>query len=442
MLTLRRNEAGESILETSPGKRVWFNSQAFPEKKPAATRRVFCVGGSTTYGRPFADLTSYTGWLRELLPIVDDSSEWEVINAGGVSYASYRVAGVMEELAQYEPDLFIVYTAHNEFLERRTYEGMFEQSRWSRDLNATLQKTRTWALVERVLSKSQRPAESSAELLPAEVDEILNHSIGPRDYHRDDDWHANVLRHYEWNLARMVAIARDAGAEIVFVAPASNLRDCWPFKSETSSALSDDRAAEIEQQLELASLMIADERSEAALATCEAILSVDPRNALAHFQAGRALFGLKRFDEAKAAFTRAMDEDVCPLRATSNITAAVFRVAEQQRVMLVDFQHRLDTKCHDELGHGCVGGEHFLDHVHPTIDVHRDLARWIIAELQQQAWLSGGPPSEAEILQVRQRVESQIDSDFQGVAFRNLAKVLHWAGKFHEAAPRREMRSS
>ena len=54
--------------------------------------------------------------------MADPTPHWEVINAGLLSYGSYRVAMVMEELITYEPDLFIVYTGHNEFLERRTYK--------------------------------------------------------------------------------------------------------------------------------------------------------------------------------------------------------------------------------------------------------------------------------------------------------------------------------
>ena len=102
---------GQPLLVTRPSKLVWFNEQQFLKRKPPRTCRVFCLGGSTTYGRPYSDSTSFCGWLREYLPVVDDSRQWEVVNAGGVSYASYRVALVMEELADYQPDLFVVYCA-------------------------------------------------------------------------------------------------------------------------------------------------------------------------------------------------------------------------------------------------------------------------------------------------------------------------------------------
>src|SRR5262245_13523321 len=66
---------------TAPNKRGLFNLQRFADPKPAGTYRIFCLGGSTTYGHPYDDRTSFPGWLRELLPCVDASQKWEVINA-------------------------------------------------------------------------------------------------------------------------------------------------------------------------------------------------------------------------------------------------------------------------------------------------------------------------------------------------------------------------
>ncbi|MCP4778721.1 MAG: O-GlcNAc transferase, partial [Planctomycetaceae bacterium] len=97
LLAASTNADGEQILTTAANKESWFNIQSFTQKKPRGTKRVFCVGGSTTFGRPFSDSASYVRWVRELLAEVQPDVEWEVINAGGVSYASYRVAAVMSE---------------------------------------------------------------------------------------------------------------------------------------------------------------------------------------------------------------------------------------------------------------------------------------------------------------------------------------------------------
>jgi tetratricopeptide (TPR) repeat protein len=60
----------------------------------------------------------------------------------------------------------------------------------------------------------------------------------------------------------------------------------------------------------------------------------------------------------------------------------------------------------------------------------------LIEELNGIGWLQGETLSQEKVLAVREEVESEIDPEAQGVAFRNLAKVFHWAGKYDEAAPR------
>src|SRR5262245_60049911 len=68
-------------METAPAKRRFFNLQRFPRHKAPGTTRVFCLGGSTTYGHPYDDHTSYCGWLRAFLAAADPGRTWEVINA-------------------------------------------------------------------------------------------------------------------------------------------------------------------------------------------------------------------------------------------------------------------------------------------------------------------------------------------------------------------------
>ena len=98
---------GSVIMATANNKRGLFNYQKFPKQKESNSYRIFCMGGSTTYGRPYTDRVSFCGWLREYLKATDPSRNWEVVNAGGISFASYRVAKLMNELRNYQPDLFI-----------------------------------------------------------------------------------------------------------------------------------------------------------------------------------------------------------------------------------------------------------------------------------------------------------------------------------------------
>jgi tetratricopeptide (TPR) repeat protein len=457
LLTERKNQQGESVLVTAENKLTWFNRIEFKPKKSDNTYRIFCLGGSTTYGHPFWDVTSYSRWMREFLPAIDGSKQWEVINAGGISYASYRVANVMEELSQYEPDLFIVFSAHNEFLERRTYNAMFERPSIVYSLSGVLSKTRTWwfvkSLVDRipkVNSSSQSvPAahdanandkltSSAKAILPTEVDEMLNHTIGPIDYHRDAEWKNNVIRHYRSNLERMISIARNSGAKIVLVAPASNEKDCSPFKNEPKPGLNEQDTVHFQSLLKDAKQAMLEGDSSKAQSAYEACLSFDPEYPEANYRLGKLLFAAEQFDRADGYFQQAIDCDVCALRAVSDIVNTIREVSVTKQVPVVDFDKRLHELCRSEHGNACLGDEYFLDHVHPTVDVHRRLALWVLETLQADAIVAGTPVSDVSHAKkfdaIRQLVESELTGITQGIAFRNLAKTMHWAGRYEESA--------
>ena len=444
---------GQDWMRTAPGKQVWFNDQRFPRIKGANTKRVFCLGGSTTFGRPFDDSTAFSGWLRELFPLVDPETQWEIVNAGGVSYASYRVANVMEELCHYDPDLFIVFTGHNEFLERRTYAGLIDEE-WNEErviarVRHTLQASRLFNLLEKWMRPENGFLLEAKDELPAEVDEILNHSAGPKDYERDDQWQNNVLTHLKVNLGRMIQMARTVDAEILFVSPASNLRSCLPFKSVSGvvTAAEPYRAIKGTQpaspiaenvSLDRANLrsLVSSGNIAAALEQIDRGIEVDSRNADLLFFKGRCLFEMGEFDAAREAFLRAVDEDVCPLRATGAIRRSVIEICAANRAVCVDFDSILGEQSQEQYGHRCFGDEYFLDHVHPTVDAHGLLARSIIEQLQRSGWLVGQAVSTEMVDSVSRAVVSKIDLERQAIAFRNLAKVLHWAGKFEEAIPK------
>jgi len=422
---------GSVVLETSPNKRAYFNAQQFSKHKPPGTFRIFCLGGSTTYGRPYDDRTSFPGWLRELLPAVDDRHAWEVINAGGVSYASYRVAAVMQELVEFEPDLFIVYSAHNEFLEDRTYRAVRDTSPLLRSTTSLLARTRTSSLMHSWFQRDR--GRDGLYILPGEVDETLNHSVGPTAYQRDDELREQIREHYRLNLQRMIDIAKVAGAKIVLVGPAANVKDCSPFKSQHRGDLADTQKRRWSELYDRAVSLADAGNFEQSLKVFQDTLHIDDRYAQLHFRVGHVLFQLRRFPSARAAFDRALLEDVCPLRADAHMRETVRRVAEENQVALVDFE-TLAVNRSLRSGHNCPGQEIFLDHVHPTIEGNRLLAEAIVDVLIGETIVAAGPAWREDLGEsVAQRIMAGVDHESHAVALRNLAKVFNWAGKHEEA---------
>ena len=467
LLQSAKDPLGRDVYTTRPEKLTWFNEQAFTAQKPTSGKRVFTVGGSTTYGRPYNDATSFTGWLREYIRAAESRVQnWEVVNAGGISYASYRVVNVMRELAEHEPDVFIVYTGHNEFLERRTYAAEFERPT-TQQVSHLLSRFHIWQSLNNWLRQPHQPlgkqqdgktrqgakhpegganndghdkrdgSDGLVQGLPEEVDEILNHTVGPVDYHRDEAWRQQVVEHYRRNLHQMIDIAEDCGAAIIFVTPVSNESHCSPFKSEFGEATTPERQQEALAALDAALGLLHRDAPDpvAAMPLLQKAIAIDPQFAESHYWLGRAQYAQEEYAEAAKSFQEAMEQDICPLRATEAIHAALRNVTASRGVRLIDFQKQLRAAQLANAGHRILGEEQLLDHVHPTIDAHQQLAHSLLESLSTlpgcEITLPLPPAAEQKADQL---VRDKINVVEHGIARRNLAKVLHWAGKFEEAA--------
>jgi tetratricopeptide (TPR) repeat protein len=428
---------GTPILRTARNKRDLFNYQEFPLQKTDNSYRIFCMGGSTTYGRPYFDDVSFCGWLRAYLQAADPARNWEVINAGGVSFASYRVTRLMNELKQYQPDLFIVYSGQNEFLEQRSYGGLIDQPEWLINLNATLSGTRVYTamtqLVETVRPDALKQAKARSQL-SGEVDEILNHTIGPQSYQRDDTLKQHILTHYRLNLMRMVRIARSADAGILFVQPAINLKDMSPFKSAHREGLDEAALQQWETLYTRAGELAAAGDAAAALAVYQDALALDERYAELHYRMGHVLFSLGRYAESEQAFQRAVEEDIAPLRMLGAMQRSVAEVAAEEAVPLVDFPEILRNAYRKKYPYTVFGKEYFVDHVHTSMEGYRLLGLALLDELANQD--IAHPDSNwnaARREAVRKAVIAKLDPGAAGHSLVNLGKVLGWAGKFEEA---------
>jgi tetratricopeptide (TPR) repeat protein len=432
------NSAGRQILSTAASKQRHFNRQQFYKKKPTGTYRIFCLGGSTTYGRPYNDATSFAGWLRELLPSADPRRRWEVINAGGISYASYRVARLMNELVLYEPDLFIIYSGHNEFLEERSYGALRDAPGAIKSTAALLARTRTWAAMSLMMKRMNVVSSSKPDQrvrLTGEVDTLLE-NFGPAIYKRDDNLRDKILLHYRVSLKRMVEIAESVNADVIFVTPASNLKDFSPFKSQHTDGLSESDRLRVENSLTKALELMRESRWSEALKILDEALVIDPRFAELHYRRGKVLFALGQHQKAKAAFRRARDEDICPLRALSPMLETLAEVSRETGTPLVDFDDLIEQRLSAEQGHRVPGEEYFLDHVHPTTDGNRMLAIRLVEAMSERGILQPADTwGEQAIAAVSSQIEARLDPQMRALSLANLAKVLAWAGKYEDASP-------
>lgn len=418
------DESGQRY-EIPPARLNFFAPESFPAEKGENTFRIFCLGGSTVQGRPWSKETSFTTFLELALDEADPSRNWEVINCGGVSYASYRLVPILQECLQYEPDLFILCTGHNEFLEDRTY-GHIKHAppilavpqRWFGGL-------RTFTLVRRVVQQATgQSAESTPENRPdlgSETQPILDYHDSLQAYHRDPEWRAGVIAHYESNLARMVAISGQEDVPLFVVLPPSNLGDCPPFKSEHRDGISIGDREKFDRLFAEARERYRTDLS-GAIAKLKAAIVVDDQYAAAWYELGQCYRTKGLAAQAREAFVRARDEDICPLRILSPMEEGLKKVVSETDTPWLNAHALLEADCRPQI----LDGKRLIDHVHPTIPAYQEIADALLETLAEQGIVHPKTEWQARAHAVYEKHVNQLDDLYFGRATENLRALRIW----------------
>lgn len=362
----------------------YFGPQKFAIQKPEFGCRIFCLGGSTVRGRPFKNDTAFPHWMQLEFSARDSSRSYEVVNCGGVSYASYRLLPVLKEVLEYQPDVIVVATGHNEFLEDRTYQSIKERSGARVWIEDRLYALHTVNAAKQLFapdagSRQNSPTRGLTEKVTARLDS----DSGYASYHRDDVWQQQVIEQYENSLRRMAQLCKQAGVPLVLVNLGSNVRDSPPYKSEHKSGLAPQAEADWQKLFDAGSEQEISDPA-AALKHYQQAEKIDAEYALLLYRMARCFDRLKQPKKAREYYLRARDLDVCPLRMLERMHGIVKTVAGETETPLVDVRNFLELKT--DLG--VLGNRWFLDHVHPSIGGHQQIARALVARLNDSQLIS------------------------------------------------------
>ncbi len=363
-------------------RRSFFADDSFDAHKSPGEFRVFVFGGSTVQGRPYSVLTSFGTFLEIGLQHALPSKQCKVVNCGGVSYASYRLLPIMQECLSHKPDLYVVCTGHNEFLECITYAEVISAAPLVSESYRRLHGWHSFRLLQTAIGGTGTAAtiagrQSDDSVLAEEVDALLDHQGGLEAYSRAALHTDTVVESFGRNLQRMIDMCERADVPLLLMHPPSNLQNCPPFKSEFSARTDEQTRKQVAIDLKQAARLQTTD-TKATIELLEQVTAVDDRFAFSWYRLGRAYVLDRRFDDAVAAFKRAQDEDVCPLRMTSGLRNMMFSVAENNAVPLLDAQRLLRKTARRNI----VGDSVLVDHIHPSFASNQKIALSIIDRLQ------------------------------------------------------------
>jgi len=407
----------------------FFQPASFAAEKPPGALRLFVLGGSTVQGRPYAPPTAFSKWLQLRLQAADADREIEVVNCGGVSYASYRVAKILDEVLQHQPDAIVLYTGHNEFLEDREYAEVRQFGATDRWISQLAAKFHTVRWIQSRWLVDNEASEGLASVMPGEVDTRLDHAGGLDKYQRDDVWRSGVEAHFAETLKRMVQRCRQAEVPLVLCLPACDLVQTPPFKTTMKAGLSGEQQQRFQSAWSIADH--ADQSIAERLQACREALDIDPEHAGANYLAGKILFSRGETESAARLLTAARDFDVCPLRATTPIVEAVTGEAHSAEILFVDTVALLDRRDHESrrIPDGIADPSLFVDHVHPSIPGHQAIAGEIAIALSRYGWFPSqtNPRVEARYQELASKHLESLGEDYFARGQQRLEGLKKWA---------------
>ncbi len=333
----------------------------FTAKKEPNTIRVICLGASAGAGWPHEGDEIYSAYLQDALQRAYPGTRIEVLNLSAHAYAAYRVRLIFEEALEFEPDVFVIWSGNNEFLEKRVYRtnvgwaepllALANQSLLYRGIRGS--RLGRWAFPDNTLSAYERGHHLFT--MWSKLEQVaVDLRTSPQQFEA-------VKQHYAASIEAMVAKAEARGLPVVLATVPVNLRDWQPAVS--CHAADQDSLPRWQEKYHAGRRALARHDYDSAVVLLREAVALDPQYAEAYFHVGRAYEAMREWDRANISFRLARDFDCNPFRAISAFGDTVRETAARHsNVVLAD----LEGAFHAVSAPMAPGFDLFLDHVHPT----------------------------------------------------------------------------
>jgi len=299
---------------------------AFPVTKEPGTIRVFCLGGSASAGWPHPVSEIYNAFLQRALERAYPGRKFEVINASAHAYASYRVRMIFNNVINYDPDLIVIYSGNNEFLEKRTYhtskEAFDRVARSSRNLRVVRLLEYS---VKRLLNPEGSLSGISREHINFEMwTKVAQVALALRE---DPEQYEQLKKHYHYNISKMVETAAERNVPVVVLTVPVNLRDWHPNVS--LNRLEGDAWAAWRKLYFAGRRGLLEGDYAAAEKGFNRALELEPMHAEVTYYLARTYEKQERYAEAAETYIKAKDLDHNPFRAMSDFNVSIKQIADE-----------------------------------------------------------------------------------------------------------------
>lgn len=341
----------------------------FNKDKKQNAFRIFILGESSGAGYPYMPLGSFSRWLKTRLEVVYPNCTIEVVNLSMTAISSYALRDIFPGVFEQKPDLILIYSGHNEYYGALGIGSMesFGSSRSVVNLILYLNKFKTVELLRNtiiVVSKlfSKDTGKQDGTLMSRIAkDQLIDF---------ESEVFNKGIEQYENNMRDIFTQAKKYNVPIILGTLVNNLKDQPPFISVNSG---------------------------------------DYPSAVQIFKQAREELKNEHFKTADSLFRLAKDLDVLRFRSSEKMNKLIKQLGNEFKYPVA----QIDSAFSEMSPDGIVGDNLMTDHLHPTLQGYRLMAKLYFEKMIKMNYL----PKCSNVQFSDSGLDSAMDANFKFTKF-------------------------
>lgn len=351
------------------------------------TFNVYYFGESTMWGEPYLDTIPIL--VEKMLQGEVDGKELKWINMGipGIDFieVNRRIKQVVDQKNIYFPSLVVVYSGHNEFLGYQSGNGFSFNKNDNNPIGWVLSRSRLAYKVAKYL-----------KLYKLEIDDRAFFDTPVVSTNK----RAEIFNEFENKVQSTISYLRNNEVPIIISTQVGNYADFEPNRSVfTGDEL---KKEEFKKYMDEGVVAFKKGDINKALSDYNSALKIDDKFAETYYRLGQVYQKLGQNKKAWEAYSKAVDYDMMPIRATSFQNDFIRGIGENGNTKIVDVVNYLRQKSETSL----IGNNFILDAQHPNLEGYR-----LIAELYAKKIASMYPQNTKFVPLFDEEVDKMFNSD-------------------------------
>lgn len=342
-------EIAKEKLSTYMGDLTYtFAYQKFKEVKDLGTYRIFILGGSSVWN--LANDPYYNEYANEKFKFFYPNKELEIVFAGGGSHGTSTLYPILQEILEYKPDLIVLYSGHNEFLNFAEGKFYLEHRGIIDEINEKLEKFRIYQFLSKIIipiKNSLNTGNRDMEIIdPSEWVGALNET------HKQI-----VYENYRLNIEDMIRMAKNKNVNFVLSTVSYNHMSPPVSPHLVEDALKKLNTKKPEDVFGESAINFSREQIEEIL---NIITNQGNMEELNEYKLGLKYYEKGQFEKAREHFEKGLLLEDFPHRANSISNGVIRELAKEYNVPLAD----VEIAVLNATEHSITTYEYFDDHCH------------------------------------------------------------------------------